>query len=95
MTDPSQRRYEYFCGLELLYLNFKSNKDDFPQSWENFKKNPKKVIITDHEDAKFYTDCEKFTKLIIKTRQDHEELDKRWEALVLNKEKSKKRGIEK
>jgi|APSaa5957512535_1039671.scaffolds.fasta_scaffold549604_1 hypothetical protein len=82
MTDPSQRRYEYFCGLELLYLNFKSNKDDFPQSWENFKKNPKKVIITDHEDAKFYTDCEKFTKLIIKTRNDYEELEKRWNKLV-------------
>ena len=93
MTDPSQRRYEYFCGLELLYLNFKSNKDDFPQSWENFKKNPKKVIITDHEDAKFYTDCEKFTKLIIKTRLAHEELDKKWDALYSRKGKLQKRGI--
>jgi hypothetical protein len=95
MTDPDQNRFEYFMGIELLYLNFRKNEDEFIKIWKRFEKNPKKVIITNHEDAQFYTDCEKFVKLIIKTRQDHEELDKRWEALVLNKEKSKKRGIEK
>jgi hypothetical protein len=87
MIDSSQKRYDYFCGLELLYLNFKNNEDDFLRSWEKFKKNPTKAIITNHADAQFYADCEKFTKLIITTRIAREELEKRWNELVSDEKK--------
>ena len=95
MNKNSQKRYEYFHEIESLYLSFKKNEDDFIKSWEKFKKNPKKSIITNHTDAQFYADCEKFTKLIIKTRVANEKLDKKFDELVLHKEKSEKRGNEK
>jgi hypothetical protein len=95
LSKTRDARFEYFLQIESLYLNLRKNEDEFIESWKKFIKNPKKVIITNHTDAQFYTDCERFTKLIIKTRNAHEELDKKYDELVLRKEKSKKRGKQK
>ena len=92
MNKNSQKKLEYFLEIESLYLSFRKNEDEFLKSWERFKKNPKTSIITNYEDSKFYADCERFTKLIIKTRNANEELDKKFDELVLNKEKLEKRG---
>jgi len=95
MNKSKQKRLEHFLEIELLYLSLRENEDEFIKSWKRFKKNPKTSIITNHEDAQFYADCEKFTKLIIKTRNLNEELDKKFDELVLSKEKSEKRGKKK
>ena len=82
MSKANQKLSEIFIELESMHLNLIKNEDEFIKSWNRYKEKSEKVIITDHEDAKFYTDCEKFTKLIIKTRNDYEELEKRWNKLV-------------
>ena len=90
MSKNSQKRFEYFLEVESLYLNFKKNEDEFLKSWEKFKKNPKKQTITNHADAQFYADCEKFTELIIKTRIANKKLDEKFDELVSRSEESKK-----
>jgi hypothetical protein len=102
MTNTSKKtmnleriRCEYFFEVESLYLSFRKNENKFIESWNRFKKDPRKCIITNRADAQFYADCEKFTKLIIKTRLVNEELDKKWNKLVLDKEESEKRGKKK
>ena len=93
MSDSE--RCELFQEIESVYLNFKNNEDDFIKSWENFKNNPKTRVIANNEVAQFYADCERFTKLIIKTHQDNEELDKKWDELVSKNKKLEKRGKKK
>jgi len=87
MADLSQERFEYFSEIESLYLTFRKNEDGFMESWMRFKKNSKKFIIMNHADAQFFADCEKFTKLIIKTRSVREELEKKWDDLVSKERK--------
>ena len=95
MTDANPKLTEIFVALELIHFNLTKNEDDFIKSLEQYKKKSKKVTITNHEDAQFYADCEKFTKLILKTRKDHLELDKRWDQLGSSKRKLEKRGNKK
>ena len=95
MSDTNPKLSEIFVALELIHFNLIKNEDDFIKSWDRYKKKSEKVIITNHEDAKFYADCEKFTKLIIKTRKDHDELDKKWDQLRSSKRKLEKRGNKK
>ena len=82
MTDKNPKLTKLFHELESLHLNLIKNEDEFIKSWRRYKKKSEKIVITNHEDAKFYADCEKFTKLIIKTRIVHEEVDKKWDKLV-------------
>ena len=87
MSDANPKLTEIFVALELIHFNLIKNEDDFIKSWEQYKKKSEKVIITNHEDAQFYADCEKFTKLIIKTRSVREELEKKWDDLVSKERK--------
>jgi len=91
MSDVNPKLTEIFVALELIHYNLIKNEDDFIKSLEQYKKKSEKVIITNHEDAQFYADCEKFTKLILKTRKDHEELDKKWDQLLSSKRKLERR----
>jgi hypothetical protein len=95
MTDANPKLTEIFVALELIHFDLIKNEDDFIKSWERYKKKSEKVIITNHEDAQFYADCEKFTKLILKTRKDHQELDKKWDQLRLSKKKLEMAGNKK
>jgi hypothetical protein len=93
MSKANQKLSEIFIELESMHLNLIKNEDEFIKSWNRYKEKSEKVIITNYESAQFYADCEKFTKLIIKTRLAHEELDKKWDALYSRKGKLQKRGI--
>jgi len=87
--------FEFFLPVELAYLNTIKNEDEFVKSWIRFKKNNQKSVITNLADARFYDDCEKFTKSIIQTRITNKELDQKLHDLTLSVEKSKKIGEKK
>lgn len=91
MNKSIQKRFEHFMKIKMLFLSYRKNEDEFLKAWERFKKNPKTSIITNHEDAQFFAECERFTKLIIKTRHANKELDKKWNELVSKKEELEKR----
>jgi len=95
MSDANPKLTEIFVALELIHFDLIKNEDDFIKSWTRFKKNPKTRVIVNHEHAKFYADCEKFTKLILKTRKDHQELDQKWNQLRLSKRKLERAGNKK
>jgi len=95
MSDANPKLTEIFVALELIHLNLIKNEDEFIKSWETYKKKSEKIIISNHEDAQFYADCEKFTKLIIKTRKDHQELDEKWDQLGSSKRQLEKRDKKK
>ena len=90
MKKSLPKDFEFLLPVEGTYLDIIKNEDEFVKSWEKFKKNHKKSIITNHVDIQFHNDCEKFTDSIIKTRTENKELDQNLQNLALRIKKWRK-----